>query len=295
MFVNENQFGTGEKFTYFKCAECGCLQIAEFPEDMVKYYPKDKYYSYNLKTKRNTKIQKMIKRVLRYCYFQNLIPKGFKYFKFFSFFQAFEGLKISTSAAILDVGCGSGWLLEQMAAFGYKNLTGIEPFNENDIINDDLSIWKTDICNYKTDKKYDVIMFNHSFEHIAEQHETLSATYNLLTDNGYLIISIPVCDCFAFRKYGRNWRSWDAPRHFFLHSTDSIMRLNKKHNLSLIRQYYDSSEMQFIDSEDIGHYGARYKFIPVSSKRRRILKKQSKILNEIADGDTACFIFQKKR
>ncbi|GHT13794.1 putative methyltransferase [Bacteroidia bacterium] len=294
LVVKENQFGTGKKFTYFKCADCGCLQITDFPKEMSQYYPNDKYYSYNMKTKKNAKIKKIIKTFLRYCYFHNFIPKNFRYFKVFPFLKAFEGLRITASSAILDVGCGSGSLLKQMTYCGYKNLTGIDPFNDKDIVTNDFSIFKTDICNYQPDKKFDVVMFNHSFEHIAEQHETLAAAHNLLTDTGYLIIRIPVCDCFAYRKYGVNWRAWDAPRHFFLHSTNSIAGLTKKHNFILVKQFCDSSEGQFTESEDIEKYAFRYQHTLLSKKRSKLLHQQAEILNEMYDGDTACFILKKQ-
>ena len=43
----EMMFGTRDRFAYFRCADCGCLQIGEVPENLSKYYP-DNYYSYSL-------------------------------------------------------------------------------------------------------------------------------------------------------------------------------------------------------------------------------------------------------
>jgi len=37
----------------------------------------------------------------------------------------------------------------------------------------------------------------------------------LLSDEGTLLIRIPVMDCFAWKEYGVNWFQLDAPRHFF--------------------------------------------------------------------------------
>ena len=39
--VREMMFGTREIFRYFRCAACGCLQIAEVPADLSAYYPPD--------------------------------------------------------------------------------------------------------------------------------------------------------------------------------------------------------------------------------------------------------------
>ena len=42
----ERMFGMGDQFQYFKCSNCGCLQIASIPENLDKYYPEN-YYSYS--------------------------------------------------------------------------------------------------------------------------------------------------------------------------------------------------------------------------------------------------------
>ncbi len=41
----EKLFGWGDEFVYFQCGQCGCLQIAEVPKDLGRYYPSN-YYSF---------------------------------------------------------------------------------------------------------------------------------------------------------------------------------------------------------------------------------------------------------
>ena len=36
-------FGCRDEFLCFQCPRCGCLQIAEFPADLFKYYPPNYY------------------------------------------------------------------------------------------------------------------------------------------------------------------------------------------------------------------------------------------------------------
>ena len=38
-------FGYRDEFAYFACGQCGCLQIADIPPDMSRYYPAN-YYSF---------------------------------------------------------------------------------------------------------------------------------------------------------------------------------------------------------------------------------------------------------
>ena len=42
-------FGTRERFAYFECSACGCLQIETVPADMARHYP-DNYYSFSAST-----------------------------------------------------------------------------------------------------------------------------------------------------------------------------------------------------------------------------------------------------
>src|SRR5579862_6929170 len=39
--AREMMFGTHERFDYVACADCGCLQIADIPADLQRFYPPD--------------------------------------------------------------------------------------------------------------------------------------------------------------------------------------------------------------------------------------------------------------
>ena len=39
--AREMMYGTREAFGYFECSSCGCLQIAEVPADLARFYPAD--------------------------------------------------------------------------------------------------------------------------------------------------------------------------------------------------------------------------------------------------------------
>src|SRR4051812_23620650 len=59
--VPEFQHGTLETFKYFECSHCGCLQIAEIPEDLGRHYPGN-YYS--LQPLKSGGLKRKIKRFL---------------------------------------------------------------------------------------------------------------------------------------------------------------------------------------------------------------------------------------
>jgi SAM-dependent methyltransferase len=224
VIAKEMMFGFRDEFTYFKCSSCGCLQITEYPKDLSKYYPGESYYSYKMITAPDSK-KKKLKIFLKYIFFNfywhlnlplqslpNVISRGYG--------GSLRFLRnVTKTSAILDVGCGNGYLLQQMSIWGFKNLTGIDPFIEKDILYPQgICIWKTDIYNYlstnsainKRVNEFDVIMLHHSFEHMDNPREVLSQLHKLLKPGRQLLIRIPVSDSFAWRKYGVNWFQLDV-------------------------------------------------------------------------------------
>ena len=243
--VSEMMLGLREEFDYFECSSCGCLQIKEFPKDMSPYYPND-YYSFS--TSANSFTNKL--KNLRDTY--ALTGKG-AVGKLINFFFpnfaliSIQQLNLSKESRILDIGCGSGKLLQFLNSLGYSNLCGADPFLKKDLKFDNFQIYKKSIL--EMDEKWDLIMLHHSFEHIPNQKETLEAIKKLLNKNGTCIIRVPTASSWAWEHYRENWFSLDAPRHFFIHTIESMKALSKKCNLKLKKYYYDSVDMQFWGSE----------------------------------------------
>jgi hypothetical protein len=71
----------------------------------------------------------------------------------------------------------------------------------------------------------------------------------MLDDKGTCLVSIPIVPSFAWRHYGVNWVQLDAPRHFFLHSVESMALLSSQAGLYVEHVSYDSNELQFWGSE----------------------------------------------
>jgi len=92
-------------------------------------------------------------------------------------------------------------------------------------------------------------MFHHSFEHLRGPLETLKTAARLLAGQGMIVIRIPVVSSYAWEKYGIAWVQLDAPRHFFLHSPESMSRLARAVGLRVVKVVYDSTEFQFLGSE----------------------------------------------
>lgn len=299
--VREMMFGLREKFTYFQCSNCSCLQIAEIPADMSKYYPAD-YYSFSPQSSKNP-LKSFIKNSRnRYAVLNKgilgrlicvLLPNENLHF--------LAQFNLTENSSILDVGCGSGVLLHDLRDIGFNNLLGVDPFIEKDIeYGNGLKILKKSI--HEIDGKYDLIMFHHSFEHLADPIETLLSVTKLLNKNGVCLIRIPTVSSYAWEHYRGNWVQLDAPRHFFLHSVKSIGLLAGMSSLNLEKTIYDSTDFQFWGSEQY------VKDIPLMDSRSYLknpsgsifskeeiseFKKKAKELNSKNLGDACAFILRK--
>lgn len=246
--VKEMMFGYRDKFSYFQCSKCACLQIANIPTDMSKYYPHH-YYSFNAVKKINNPIKYLLKRLRNNYALYNKGIIGKLLFNKYPINNIFaKYVTLNKNSRIIDVGCGNGSLLYELSIANLNKLLGVDPYIEKDIIySRKLKIIKKDIT--QVEGKWDLLMFHHSFEHIPNPAETIEHVSKLLFKGGVCLLRIPTISSYAWEHYRENWVQIDAPRHFFLHSIESIKRLAEKANLNLERVIYDSTSFQFWGSE----------------------------------------------
>lgn len=299
--VGEMMFGTGERFRYFQCARCSCLQIVYVPENISSFYPSG-YYSFNTipvieKIKMLQSSFQFSGRGVAGKLISKIIPGGKKVIYDFLSKELSSG-RISYESSILDVGAGNGELLNMLAALGFKNLCGVDPYISGDILRDNgVRLLKSRLS--EINGKYEIIMFNHSFEHIYEQTETMKVVFSLLTDGGACIIRMPLISSYAWEHYGVHWCHIEAPRHFVLHSVKSMEILCRDNDFEIGDIIWDSSESQFIGSER--HIAGKgllqfphsiiYRLIHFN--KMRAYRKKAAELNRQKKGDQACFIIRK--
>jgi SAM-dependent methyltransferase len=305
-FVREMLFGTREKFEYVECSNCKCIQIVKIPDNLMDHYPTE-YGTFNRKFNIQDNIIK--------AYFKKRMAKEYleeketfltKYLikKFgLSFLEKIKPANVKFNSKILDIGSGNGERLVGLSRYGFKNITGVDPYIKNDLLyNKRVKIYKKDF--FTIDEKFDLVMLNHSFEHMENPEKVLRKINTLLDINSFSLIRIPVSDSYAWKNYHSDWVALDAPRHLFLHNSKTIGLLAEKTGFKLNYVLYDSIDYQFIGSEQFKND------IPMTSEKSYYQNKSNSIfsdkeiesfrqkaaeLNKRGDGDAACFYLLKIR
>lgn len=295
--AREMMFGLRTEFPYSECVECGSLQLLDIPDDLSPYYETD-YYSMagraqpikdRLRTIRSRQalgkpsiIGRVLERALGKPEWTNWVLPA----------------KLAWDARILDVGCGSGRLLEDMFKAGFTNVTGVDPFTDaSRAIGATGRIIKGELGDL-AGEKFDFVMMHHSFEHVLDPEETLKLTADLLAPGGLLLIRTPVADSYAWRKYRQNWVQLDAPRHICIQTETSLGLLAQRTGFKIVNAVRDSQAAQIWGSEQYE------RDIPLEDPRSlltgpkdaiftpdevRQMEVRARELNESGEGDQACF------
>lgn len=315
--AREMMFGFRDRFEYFQCSRCGCLQIATIPPDMSRYYP-ETYYAYVSEPQKPVDRSWNPKKIagrLRNRY--EVLHRGVvgrllhgirpaewvagciaRHFPGNSVREA--GLTVRSR--VLDVGCGAGELVLALQSAGFRHLLGIDQYPAGQTMRRAPLIQHRKI--HEVYGQWDLVMFHHSFEHMADQKGTLDAVVRLLAPGGVCLIRVPVASSHAWEHYGVDWVQLDAPRHFFVHTEESLRRLAGDAGLEIFKVVHDSGAFQFVGSElyrrDIPLFSsspadAQARAAAFTPEERAAMEQQAQDLNAQGRGDQAAFYLRKRR
>jgi SAM-dependent methyltransferase len=300
--AREMMFGTRDEFAYLECAACGCLQIIEMPADIGRYYPPD-YYSLSSRP-RPGRLKHRLGRARAAQLRGHPTLLGRLLAKVFGVPPVLEWLapaSLDLDGAILEVGSGAGHLLRYLYHAGFSNLTGVDPYIEQDYIyRTDYRVLKRTLN--EVESSFDCVIMNHSMEHMPDPLAALQRVSALLKPGCYALVRTPVAGSEAWKRYRANWVQLDAPRHLFVHSEASMQLLAARAGLELARVVYDSEAFQFWGSEqyvrDIPLHDPRSYFKNpdgslFSHAEVQAWEAEASRLNALGRGDQARFYLRK--
>jgi 2-polyprenyl-3-methyl-5-hydroxy-6-metoxy-1,4-benzoquinol methylase len=290
--ASEMMFRTGGSYVYHECAACGSLTLAN-PPDGATQYP-EKYYRH-LELRVSPSMRWYVK-ALRIAY-DRCVP-------IVSPLSGRWGMGLrgtsDTRARVLDVGCGAGRMLERLRDLGMQDLTGVDPYGVSSCAaangrSGSLRLVRGLVED--VDRTFDIIVLNHSLEHVEDPAAVLAAVKALLSANGRAVVRTPLVG-YSWRRYGRFWVQLYAPRHLTIFSQRGLLECARRAGLRVERFTYDSTAFQFSGSEDYlrGSTPRAGRFADIARRLVRSIAGawavRAWVLNHRRDGDQAAFVLR---
>ena len=298
--VREMMHGTREQFTYGECGECGSLRLLDIPDDLSRYYSSD-YYSFSAQPL--SARQRVVKRLRAEAHARGRHRLALRIGRNAGppprWVRWLEISGLDRKASILDIGCGMGTLLVDLKAQGFRHLAGADLFIERSTTRDGIELTKAGPDDLTG--RYDLVMLNHSFEHMPDPVGQLRSVARLLNPEGWLMVRVPIAGSPVWSEYGTDWVSIDAPRHLNVPTHAGMARAVARAGLTLEHTLHESSPEQFWRSEqyrrDHPLFDDQSRLVPpsaagITESEIAEYRRQAAALNESGSSSAAAFFIR---
>ena len=209
-----DHFLTKETFKIQKTLLPGLLQTHPSPSknEIQKYYSSDKYISHDSAGSGTFHFIYRLIRMINFWFKTRLISKK------------------ELFGELLDFGSGDQYFKQQLQRRNY-NVFGIDPLKPN------LSkqVFGSIFNHLLDSKKFNCITAWHSLEHVHELENVVKRFYQILDDNGIVIVAVPNHRSFDAKHYKSFWAAYDAPRHLWHFDKQSIKKVFNNHGFSFMK------------------------------------------------------------
>ncbi len=222
---SEKAFDAAEKgFEVRRCRSCGqgYTWPPVPPEAIARYYPESYYGRENVRFNVVFETLTHLLRWRRARVIRRRVPRG----------------------AVLDVGCGRGFILSYLRSFGYES-RGVE-FSDTAAWHAryalGLDVHTGDFLQLPCPDPQDAVIFWHSLEHMPRPVEVLEHAAGLLKSGGLLVVAVPNFSSLQARLFGRQWFHLDIPRHYTHFSVESLQALLRRLGFEIVQTDHFSFE-----------------------------------------------------
>jgi SAM-dependent methyltransferase len=208
-------------FTVLECASCryGVTQPQLSEEALARYYPSE-YFDFMGYSDRpgGSPLHRLLERFRTWSARRHYRRPPY----------LLDGV---TPGRILDVGCGSGELLEHFAERGWE-IYGLEPGASAAAaaVKRGARVHQGTLSDQPWPQGwFALITFQHALEHVSDPIDALERARGLLEPGGLLVITVPNWSCWQRRLlFHSRWLSLDLPRHLQHFSPRALQQLAAK-------------------------------------------------------------------
>ena len=205
-----------DKIDAWICLDC-CAVFITHPHgghDIRKFYTSSYGDHLAFKVTSNRRIRRQLKWITRYT-------------------------RPEASPLALEVGCANGQMLEALKNAGFQ-VFGIEPGMVSSMIAGakigHKNIFQGFLDAYETEKRFNLAILLHTFEHFENPMHALTMMHALLVSGGLLFLKVP--NYYSFRGgFFRNWSSSQpgpSPNHAFVYTQRTLGHLVQRYQFELL-------------------------------------------------------------
>lgn len=212
-------------FNVVKCCNCGLVYLNPRPtkDTIGNYYPKGY----------GTQASKLNRALWKLQYIWSRL-----------FTRDLPSLNGIGKGRVLDVGCGWSMFLKVWQDEGWETYgVDIDPSiaKQARILGVNIFVGELYEANFQ-DGYFDVVVMNHSLEHMADPLAVLMEVRRVMKADGTLIIGVPNIGSRSAKIFGRYWTGIDAPRHFYCFTPHTLKLILEKagFNIGPINYFYSS-------------------------------------------------------
>lgn len=194
-------------FDIRKCKKCGLAKT--FGEQKINYKKYHRDHDYK-------KFE---------SHFRNIFKKRFEILN-----------KYKIKGKVLDIGTSTGTMLDIFAQEGWETY-GVEPSNNYKIAKSkNHKIYNTTFEKAKLKNNFfDLIILNHTLEHVKDPNEVVEKAYKLLKIDGLLLIDVPNFGSYGAKLQKANWKYLLPNEHLYHFDENSLKYLLKKNKFKVLQ------------------------------------------------------------
>lgn len=207
--VKDVEYWTSDDiFSYYECLSCQLIFLKDPPTDRLNEIYPDTYYSNEFEIQSRFSIIRVLEKV-----------KFFLDKKFFR--KALSSLEDRNNLSCLDIGGGSGWMLDVLRSADnrvrHTSIIDLNPNSREIAERNGHVFYCQNIESVKFRNQFDVVLMFNLIEHIAVPKRALEAIYGAMLPGALAIIKTPNTRSLNRKIFeAKYWGGFHAPRHWML-------------------------------------------------------------------------------
>jgi len=256
--VVDRALGVPGVFGVVQCMTCGLVYTSPRPirEDLGKCYPSESYFGLDgtrniapeevpgLLSVGKQRGERLKSLLLESGYSYPLQVKShFKsvlnftsglWTRFATLHPRFRIPSFTEQGRLLEIGIGCGQDLLRFAVLGWHVIGSDLSPDTCRFVRANLSL---DTFQAEADQlgipehTFDALYLHHVFEHLPDPRRALAEFVRVLKPNGQLVMEVPNFDCAQSRRYRKDWRALEVPRHLYHYTPKTITSFLKQAGL----------------------------------------------------------------